>query len=229
MTIQFESRSAPNQYGPWLESIWSLRVEKPTTIFALPDCHGHFIAAIGKSIEIAFEPPCFQGSAAILAPDSIYFGLKLRPGIRPEFLEFANNASTIIFEMANIAQNDVQSFTSQMTGLLDDILTLHLEPSRDHSLLRHYCDQLYQRSTVVSQLSDRQFRRIVRKLTGVSPKKLTRSIRIRKALESIGAGELKVDAAILHGFADQSHLTRECVAFTGYPPGDLLSLFPGSF
>lgn len=229
MTIQFESRNAPKRYGPWLESIWSLRVEKPITVFALPDCQGHFIAAISKSVEIAFEPPCFRGSSVILAPDAIYFGLKLQPGIRPGSLEFATNAISVLSEMANIALNDLESFTSQMTELLDDILTLHIEPSRDHCLLRQFCDQMYQRSTVVSQLSDRQFRRIVCKLTGVSPKKLMRSIRIRKALESIGAGELKVDAAILHGFADQSHLTRECVTFTGYPPGDLLSLFPGSF
>jgi AraC-like DNA-binding protein len=53
---------------------------------------------------------------------------------------------------------------------------------------------------------------------GLSPKQLARVSRFQRSRELIASGTALADAAVVSGFADQPHLTREWRAMSGYTP-----------
>lgn len=78
-----------------------------------------------------------------------------------------------------------------------------------------------------ANLSERQFRRICEARTGLSPKRLARTLRFRKALDltlRTPRGAL-TEVAYACGFADQAHFTHEMRRFTGYTPGELSEIY----
>ena len=66
-------------------------------------------------------------------------------------------------------------------------------------------------------LSERQLRRRCHVAAGYGPKTLQRVLRFRRFLATAN-GDL-ARAALDAGYADQSHLTRECTRLAGQPPG----------
>jgi AraC-like DNA-binding protein len=74
-------------------------------------------------------------------------------------------------------------------------------------------------------LSERQFRRICLRETGVSPKSLERIVRFRKAWLTLHnrPGCSVRELAREQGFSDQAHLIREFREFAGVSPGHLFS------
>lgn len=69
-------------------------------------------------------------------------------------------------------------------------------------------------------MSSRQLRRLVLAHTGVGPKMYQRVVRMRRFLDDPVARPL-AEAAVLAGYADQAHLTREVTALCGLPPAAL--------
>jgi AraC-like DNA-binding protein len=72
-------------------------------------------------------------------------------------------------------------------------------------------------------LSPRQFRRRFHSAAGYGPKTLQRVLRFQRFVRILDTGrpaDLAVTAAQA-GYADQSHLTRECAALSGLTPGAL--------
>jgi AraC-like DNA-binding protein len=70
-------------------------------------------------------------------------------------------------------------------------------------------------------LSERQFRRRCQVGAGYGPRTLARVLRFRGFVSAVDAGLLPgglAGAAIRAGYADQPHLTRECVALSGLTP-----------
>src|SRR5829696_6093883 len=65
-------------------------------------------------------------------------------------------------------------------------------------------------------LSERQLRRRFHTAAGYGPKTLQRVLRFRRFLAA--AGDDLARAAVEAGYADQSHLTRECTRLAGRPP-----------
>jgi AraC-like DNA-binding protein len=78
-------------------------------------------------------------------------------------------------------------------------------------------------------ISDRQLRRRFHREVGYGPKTLDRVLRFRRlvsqaaAIES-GDGDLARIAADL-GYADQAHMTRDCLSLSGLPPARLAALW----
>jgi AraC-like DNA-binding protein len=74
-------------------------------------------------------------------------------------------------------------------------------------------------------LSERQLRRRSHAAVGYGPKTLQRILRFQRFVRLIDAGQQRsldlAAAAATTGYADQSHLTRESVALSGYPPAAL--------
>lgn len=68
-------------------------------------------------------------------------------------------------------------------------------------------------------LSARQLTRLFDAHVGVSPRVLARTLRLERTLPPLRDPALPlVDVAAWGGYADQAHLTRECVALTGATP-----------
>jgi AraC-like DNA-binding protein len=72
-------------------------------------------------------------------------------------------------------------------------------------------------------LSERQLHRRCLNAFGYGPKTLDRVLRMNVALDHARTGIALADVAVLTGYADQAHLTRDVKALTGLPPRILLS------
>jgi len=85
--------------------------------------------------------------------------------------------------------------------------------------VQHLCSTLF--------VSERQLRRRLVAALGFGPKTLQRNLRFRGFLELTDRAEssgLELGRlASMLGYADQAHLTRECVAFTLLPPRQFLA------
>jgi AraC-like DNA-binding protein len=73
-------------------------------------------------------------------------------------------------------------------------------------------------------VSPRQLRRRFHAAVGYGPKTLQRVIRFRRFVSRVDAGEVTDLAALAAstGYADQAHLTRECVELSGLTPAALM-------
>lgn len=74
-------------------------------------------------------------------------------------------------------------------------------------------------------LSERQLRRVFREQVGYGPKTLHRVARFQRfvrRLPALARGARLASVAAELGYADQSHLGRECVALSGSSPGALV-------
>ncbi|MFR9751331.1 helix-turn-helix domain-containing protein [Nocardia sp. 004] len=72
-------------------------------------------------------------------------------------------------------------------------------------------------------LGERTLRRRSMAAFGYGPKTLARVLRLQRALTVARGGMPLADTAIMAGFADQAHLSREIRALTGIPLGQLLA------
>jgi len=77
-------------------------------------------------------------------------------------------------------------------------------------------------------LSERQLRRRCQAGAGYDPRTLQRVLRFRRFVSAIDAGPLPpgglASAALAAGYADQSHLTRECARLSGLTPRALAAV-----
>lgn len=78
-------------------------------------------------------------------------------------------------------------------------------------------------------ISERQLRRRFHQSVGYGPKTLDRILRFRRLVsQSRGVSEGELDLARLAadlGYADQAHMTRDCVRLTGMPPARLAAVW----
>ncbi|MET9295514.1 helix-turn-helix domain-containing protein [Streptomyces sp. NPDC003077] len=68
-----------------------------------------------------------------------------------------------------------------------------------------------------------QLERRFREQVGLTPKTVARVLRLQRGVRLLAAGHTAAEAASEAGYHDQSHLSREFKAMTGYPPRRLLS------
>ena len=81
-----------------------------------------------------------------------------------------------------------------------------------------------EQAAAATGVSPRQLRRRFHAAVGYGPKTLQRVIRFRRFVSRVDAGEV-ADLATLAasaGYADQAHLSRECVALSGLTPAALV-------
>jgi methylphosphotriester-DNA--protein-cysteine methyltransferase len=71
-------------------------------------------------------------------------------------------------------------------------------------------------------VSQRHLRRLVGAQVGYGPKLLGRVLRLRRALERVRAGVELAEVVFDSGYADQAHLSEDCRALAGVPPGRFL-------
>lgn len=70
-------------------------------------------------------------------------------------------------------------------------------------------------------VSPEQLSRGFRKAYGVTPQRYRWEVRSRAALRGLASSASLAELALVHGFADQAHLTRSLRDFAGAPPGAL--------
>jgi transcriptional regulator GlxA family with amidase domain len=72
-------------------------------------------------------------------------------------------------------------------------------------------------------VSERQLRRRVSAAVGYGPKRLSRVLRLHRALDAARAGDDFARVAFAAGYADQAHFANDCRALAGVTPSVMLS------
>jgi len=184
---------------PPLECLW-VRVSAATTTEVLPDGCSDLVWQAGRGAFVA--GPDTGPVAASAAPGTVFVGARFRPG--------AGGAAL------GVRLSELRDLRVGLEDLRPDLaerLPAELDPL-EAARVETLADDL--------GLSERQLRRRFHAAAGYGPKTLQRVLRFRRFLAA--ADRDLARAALDAGYADQSHLTRECTRLAGRPPAALLAV-----
>ncbi|MGW4153815.1 helix-turn-helix domain-containing protein [Micromonospora chersina] len=117
---------------------------------------------------------------------------------------------------------------SSITGVLEDVALDRLRAAGGPDPIgTRVAARLAAGATVAATAAEvglgaRALHRRSRLLFGYGPKTLARILRMRRALDLARSGAPLAEVAVLAGYADQAHLTREVKELAGVPPTRLL-------
>lgn len=179
----------------------------------------------------------------VLPPHAIVVGIRFRPGAPIAAGRPAVELADVVLPARQLwgkAADDLADRLASSRGpeaalvLLNGYVRRLLAPIPGDHLVRSVIEDLMPwRTTELSAVADAhnlsgsQLRRRVLDTVGLSPKVLQRTLRFQGYLALAQAAAAApafriADAAALAGYADQSHLTRECVRLSGRTPAELL-------
>jgi len=222
---------------PFVECGW-LRSGLTPSIRVMPDgCVDVFVTADGD-VMISGPANTFYDMPA--GNHDVLAGLRLMPGAAAAVIgspasEFANMRVPLdsAFGIARhrVAENLLGAMTpTQRVSLLGDLVLDYFasaEPVLDHavaqvvSMLRSQPNRPVPALAEKVGLSERQLRRRFEIAVGYGPKRLSRVFRFQRLLDLLHASHYRPhwsQVAIAAGYADQSHMINECLAFSGGLP-----------
>jgi AraC-like DNA-binding protein len=206
---------------------WTLTCQEPLPDHrVLPDgCIDIVLAGGGEALvagpsTTAFDSPMPAGGFAA--------GIRFLPGAAPSVLGVAagelRDRTVALGEIWPSACEGLADDASAALALLHAELLARLPDARtpDRAVLAAAAILAADPGATVGSiamttgLGERQLRRRFLDHVGYGPKRLARVLRLQRLLA--GPPEPWAQRAIAAGYADQAHMTRECVALTGRPP-----------
>lgn len=211
---------------PWVECFWSRRDDTPPGAQRiLPDGCADLVFDLTSGESVAVGT---MTTALVLEPQSPshYFGVRFRPGRAAAFLRIPLAELTD----ARVPLRDVWKHWPDQppdAHLLEAELLRRLNPQRDRRVDGAIAliaagggtvrvDDIARELGISRQHLSRQFLHHV----GVTPKTFARVIRFRHLVDSVLTRDTVdwADAALEHGYYDQSHLIADFRALAGTPP-----------
>lgn len=164
----------------------------------LPDgCRDVILKVVGKERPKWFVSPLFDQSKNIYVEgNSKLIGFRMRPGV-----EF--NESKLI---GCLTSHDV--VTDEVESILDDFTSLDLSVGEALDCLSSDITSIKQASVRLG-VSLRTLQRLIVNKTGRTPGYWFQLARVRKAGKDLDSAPCLSCVAEMHGFSDQSHMTRE--------------------
>jgi len=236
--------------APWIANLWTLAVPKQAAPFAHhvpPDGCTNLGFRAGLALIIG---PRIEPLTPPVAPGDRWLGVRFRPGAARPFLDLPprlvlKNRVVRAQEISGLSW--ALDLANELAGCDGDAaVAIATERLRGRSAVARPPDPAVQASIRLillqdgdevperalptaselaraAHLSERQLRRRFSAAVDLSPKELQTIWRFRRcAVEMAGRPEPSWSAlAAEHGFADQSHLTREFRRLTGLTPGEL--------
>ncbi len=172
-------------------------------------------------------------------------GLRLRPGIAGAVLGMpASEVLDVHVKLEELLGSDARELAERIGesggddeafGMLEEAIGSRIEAGGPDPLVLAATRRLGFPGSRVDQLaeslgiSDRQLRRRFHRSVGYGPKTLDRVLRFRRLVAQAGAiaageSDLARVAADL-GYADQAHMTRDCLRLSGLTPAQLAELW----
>ena len=145
-----------------------------------------------------------------------WLGWRLEPGLTIEHLSLLK-AIRSVDSMALLA-GDHQALSSVAQSLHDHTKR---HPRVQEILFSLAVQTSVQRAARHLGVTQRTLQRVTIANTGYPPVFWNRLARIRSALRALGTDLPLASIAADHGYADQSHLTRECRRWTGLTPSQI--------
>jgi AraC-like DNA-binding protein len=190
--------------------------------------------------ELVLAGPDRRARPTPISPGQVIRGVRLRPGVAGAVIEMP--ASEVLdghfplqdvlgTKATEVAERLGKSGDDAAFELLEGLVSSQLRDRGPDPLVLAASRRLGFPGSRVEWLanalgiSDRQLRRRFHRFVGYGPKTLDRILRFRRLVSqspaiTSGDGDLARLAAEL-GYADQAHMTRDCVALSGLTPGRL--------
>jgi AraC-like DNA-binding protein len=231
---------------PFVSCVWERRAPadgEPVERRILPDgC----IDLVWREGNLVVAGPDTVAWSATLEPGAVATGLRLRPGIGGAVLGlpaselrdshplatevWGRPGSELVERIA-----DADDRRGRLARLETELARRVARAPRPDALVLAATRRLGFARPRVGELADalgiseRQLRRRFNAAVGYGPKTLDRVLRFRRLVTrapeiAAGDGDLARVAAEL-GFADQAHMTRDCVELSGLPPGRLAAVW----
>ncbi len=180
-----------------------------------------------------------------IAPGERILGLRLRPGLAGAVLGMpASEVLDVHVRLEELLGPQARELTERLGGsanddeafaLLEEAVSTRIADAGPDPLVLAATRRLGFPGSRVDQLSeslgisDRQLRRRFHSAVGYGPKTLDRVLRFRRLVARAGAiaageSDLARVAADL-GYADQAHMTRDCLRLSGLTPVQLAELW----
>lgn len=197
--------------------------------------------------ELVVTGPDRTAQPSPIRPGQTILGLRLRPGMAGPVLGLPASElpggrvplEDVLGSPASELEEQIGEVGGAQTAfeLLEELVTSRMTAARPDPLVLAAARRLGFMGSRVDRLadalgiSDRQLRRRFHRSVGYGPKTLDRVLRFRRfvaqaAAVAAGDGDLARIAAEL-GYADQAHMTRDCVRLSGHPPARLARLWSG--
>lgn len=233
----------PPALAAYVSCVWEQRVGAAAEVYEQPVFPDGCIDLVAVDGNAFVAGPATGPVVAPMSPHSITVGVRLRSGAAPAILGLSAHDlidRNVSFggvwgaSGAVVAERIANELPQHRRDRLTELVVARLErggeldrqvavvstllasqPSRS---LAELCD--------ATGLSSRQLRRRVADTVGYSPRLLAGVLRFQRFLRSARAAAGDRDLARLaveSGYADQSHLTRECRRFTGRTPAVLFA------
>jgi AraC-like DNA-binding protein len=239
--------SAPRRYTEWaapavlrdsVACLWSAVATDDAETLVLPDACSDLIWEQGRGVFVA-GPDTGPNPAASRA-GTVTFGVRFRPAaggpalglplseLRDQRVDLAD-----LYPAAARRLPGHLDLRTAVTGLVDLAGRLVADGAPDPAVAaatRMLSDPRVRSEDVADRigLSMRQLRRRSHDAVGYGPKTLQRVIRFRRFVSRIDAGHRDLAAIAADvGYADQAHLTRECVRLSGLTPAALARVRSG--
>ncbi|WP_147259628.1 helix-turn-helix domain-containing protein [Pseudonocardia hierapolitana] len=232
-----------------VSTVWVQQIAAGAPAYAhrnLPHGGTEVVCAIGAPPHVV--GPLTGAQVEVLAPGTTVVGMRLRPGaggallgVPPSELVDLTVPADAIWGRAGIALGDRVgaggSPGEALAALQAGVLARRLTDAHPDPLVTEAVRRLMPgRTSAIAALprllavSERNLRRRCQASVGLGPKTLHRTLRFQgflaRAQLAIAAGRSPdglAELAVLSGYTDQAHLTRECVRLTGTTPRAFLA------
>ncbi len=217
--------------APGLECLWTRTVgEEPTVTPVLPDACSDLIWQSGRG---AFVAGPDTGPAPVRhTPGAVYAGARFGPGAGAvlglplaELRDVRVDLAELRPDLAERLPGDLdpREAARRVAAIAAELLAAAPPDRAVQAAARRLADPRARVEALAEELglSERQLRRRCAAAAGYGPKTLHRVLRFRRFLALGDAGDL-ARRALDAGYADQPHLTRECVRLSGRTPAMLL-------
>jgi AraC-like DNA-binding protein len=246
LEIDYREVAPAPALAPFVECLWAigrkeLRTEDDRRI--LPDGRMDLVWIRGAGVLVA--GPQTRFTVRSMPAPLVAVGVRFHPGVAPGLLRLP--AAEFVDGHVGLDAIDA-GLAGRLEPALDASRTLGgAFDAYNRELLRHV-DRLVELDGAVAEaasmlddsatsvadvssrvyVSERQLRRRFAERVGYGPKTLQRVLRFQRLVSILGEpGTELARAAVVAGYADQAHLTRECRELSGLTPAELASWLRG--
>ncbi len=225
-----------------VEAVWTYYNVQATTLHIVPDGRADIIFTFNvqpngqlKNITPLIAPPFTKAQLLRVEAHQGFIGLRLRAGSSSTFLEssltnfsgvpqygknaiihipwlenFCHDKKNINHLISEINQQVCTTSSSVMSSMVFDILSL-IDETQGLTQVNSIAQQI--------RVSERTINRVFSTTVGLSPKKFSSIVRLRRAINGLTTPSNTLSSiAIDCGFSDQAHMTREIKSYMRHTP-----------
>jgi AraC-like DNA-binding protein len=232
--VSYREHAPPPALAPWLACAWE-RSGGGAPVRVLPDGCIDIVWREGRGAQVVGA----NRTAFLVELDAgvEVVGVRMRPGAGAALLGVdAAALCDALLPLDDVWQDDGRRLAQRLDdapdpvrALLDALAARAPRTPRPDPLVEIAVGRLRDPGTSIERLarelnvSARQLRRRFESAVGYGPKRLTRVLRLERALAAARAGQELAWAAADAGYADQAHFGHDCRALAGAAPSMLLA------